>query len=58
MPGGEELYDDEETSEGEGDEAVDKRATEADTADGRRTHSAEEDELPFVVQWRLDHQVI
>ena len=38
-----ELYDDEQTAEGERDETVDKGPAEADAADRRGTHSTEED---------------
>lgn len=54
----EELNDDEQATEGEGDETVKERSAEADAADGRGAHPAEEDQLPLVVQRRLAHQIV
>ncbi len=43
------LNDDEETTERECNEGVDERAVKTNTANGRRAHSTEENQLPFVI---------
>ncbi len=56
MFGGEKLDDDEDAPQGERNQTINERPTEADAADRRRAHPAEEYQLPFVVVRRVRHQ--
>lgn len=56
MLGSKQLDDDEDAAQGERNQAINEGPTEADAADRRRAHPAEEDQLPLVVVRRVCHQ--